>query len=223
MKVVAVNGSPHGMKGNTGMLLQAAVDSAEKLGAGVTVFSLAESGVKPCCDCAVCHKTGKCPIKDDFDTIKGAMIDSDGIVLASPNYIWSVSAQMKALMDRCCGLLHTQMLDGRYAAAVVTSGGAESAIVESYMLRFLSNLGCRAVGSVGAQARELFDPRAKVERLAAAADLGEELVDAIRLRKQYPAQESERRGFAERMKTLVTTRKDEWPYEYEHWKAKKEP
>jgi len=219
MELVAIIGSPHGMKGNTGMLLQAVIDGARTAGANVTTFSLAEMNVEPCADCAVCHKTGECPQGDDFETVKQALLDADGIVLASPNYIFSVSAQMKALMDRCCGLLHIQGLEDRYAAAVITSGGGESAAVEEYVLHFLRNLGCWTVGSVGAEARHLHDSSARAERLNEAATLGQTLVDAVREKRTYPAQKVDRQAFYERMKALVTARRAEWPYEYEYWKA----
>ncbi len=228
MKLAAIIGSPRGMKGNTGTLLNAVLDAARgearslsSTAPEVALFSLVETRIGPCTDCAACHKTGACPIPDDFEkTVKPAMLAADGIVLASPNYIGSVTAQMKCLFDRCCGLLHTQMLEGRYGAAVVTSGGPESAEVEEYTLRFLRTLGCWTVGSVGAEARQLFDPDARARRLDAAADLGKKLAQAIYKKQAFPEQLGERRPFAERMKALVTARKADWLFEYEHWKSR---
>jgi len=34
-----------------------------------------------------------------------------------------------------------------------------------------------------------------------------------------PGQADERRAFAERMRHLVTSMKDVWPYEYEFWRS----
>ena len=157
MKLVAILGSPHGMKGNTGKVLDALVAAARGRGAEVTLFSLAELKVGPCRACDTCHKTGACPTRDDFNTIRDALLAADGVVLASPNYIFSVSAQMKCLFDRWCGPLHLQAMEGKYGAAVVTSGGAESPEVENYMLRFLRAMGCWTVGSVGAEGWKLTD------------------------------------------------------------------
>jgi multimeric flavodoxin WrbA len=62
--------------------------------------ALASTSVLPCLAWDTCHRKGRCPQKDEFESIKEKIFESDGIVLASPNYIFSVSAQLKAFMDR---------------------------------------------------------------------------------------------------------------------------
>jgi multimeric flavodoxin WrbA len=219
MNIVAVLGSPHGMKGSTGKVLNASLKAAEGRGANVGLFSLAELTVKPCRACDTCHRTGKCPIRDDFSKIKKAVLEADGILLASPNYIFSVSAQMKCLMDRWCGPLHLQAMEGKYGAAVVTSGGSESEEVETYILRFLRAMGCWTVGSVGSEGWKLANPATAAPVLEAAADLGTRLVEAIEKKETYPDQIAARRAFFDRMKALVTMRKADWPFEYDHWRS----
>jgi len=220
MNIVAILGSPHGMKGTTGELMAGMTSSAEAAGAKVKTFLLSKMTVKPCNACDACHRTGKCSIKDDFKTLKDAMTKADGIILASPNYITSVSAQMKAVFDRCCGPLHCQAMKGKYGAAVVTSGGVESNIVEKYMIEFLQIMGCWTVGSIGAEAQQIMDEKARAPKLKTAARLGAKLVEAIRRRKRYPGQVAVQRAFYERMKLLITMRKDDWAYEYKYWKSR---
>ncbi len=219
MQIVAVLGSPHGMKGSTGKVLDAHIAAAKGRGADVTLLSLGELKVEPCRACDTCHKTGTCPTRDDFNAIKHAMLAADGIVLASPNYIASVTAQMKCLFDRWCGPLHLQAMEGKYGAAVVTSGGKESSEVEAYILRFLRAMGCWTVGSLGAEGWRLANPATASPVLEAAADLGTRLVEAIEKKEAFPDQLPERRAFFERMKMLVTMRKADWPFEYERWRA----
>ncbi len=219
MKLVAIMGSPHGMKGNTGKVLAPLLEAAEKAGAEVTTHSLADLHIAPCRGCDACHKTGQCAIKDDFHAVRQTMIDADAIVLATPNYIFSVSAQMKALFDRCCGPLHLQLLDGKYAAAVVTSGGSGYDEVESYMLRFLRSLGCWTVGSVGAEAWQLFDESKASEVQQTAADLGTQLIAAAQAKQPIPEQQAERDAFRERMRDLMIRQRERWPYEYQYWEA----
>ena len=100
MKIVAVNGSPTGAKGTTGKVLAALIEGATKEGAEVQLFELGTGTVKPCISCHTCQKEGYCVIEDDLQPIQKAMLESDGIVLGSPNYIEDVSAQLKALLDR---------------------------------------------------------------------------------------------------------------------------
>lgn len=220
MKLVAIIGSPRGMAGNTGQLLNALIEAVQAAGVDVTTFSLAKNKVQPCVACEMCHKEGACVLKDDFETIKAAMLEADGIVLASPNYIFNVSAQMKALMDRSSCPIHCQMMQGKYGAAVVTSGGGDCKEVEAYMLRFLRVLGCWTVGSVGAEAWRLADEPHRSQALEPAAALGHDLVMAIRDQRTYSDQAEDHRSFGERMKDLITAMKDAWAYEYNYWKSR---
>ena len=219
MKLVAILGSPHGMKGSTGQLLEGVRHAAQSAGAAVTTFCLGDLEVAPCRACDVCHKTGKCGIDDDFQVVEKAMKDSDGIILASPNYILNVTAQLKALMDRCCGPLHLGLMKGKYGAAVVTSGGGGNEEIEAYLLRFLRIMQCWSVGSVGALAWEMADENAKGKRLGEADELGKAIAEAVRSKKTFPEQEAEQAEFRQRMEQLVTMRKDDWTYEYEYLKS----
>jgi multimeric flavodoxin WrbA len=217
MKIVAILGSPHGTHGTTGKLLDAVLKSAERAGAMVVCLPLSDYEVGPCLACDACHKTGTCPVHDHFPELKNALQHADGIVLASPNYMFSVSAQLKALMDRCCGAIHCRAWLDKHAAAVVTSGGPASGEVEQYLVRFLRAMGCWTVGSVGAAAPQLADASAGAFKQA--ADLGARLVAAIRQHEAYPDQTAERAAMHERMKQLITMRQADWPFEYEYWKS----
>ena len=219
MKILAILGSPHGMKGSTGQLLTEVLHGAQNAGATTALLSLADYDVKPCQACNVCHKTGTCAIHDDYGKFKAALLNADGVILASPNYIFSVSAQMKAMMDRCCGPLHCVALRDKYAAAVVTSGGGGEDSVGQYLLRFLQSMGCWAVGAVGAKGAELADSAAKANRFEAARDLGAQLVRSIQDRSTFPEQVAPRMAFQERMKHLVESQKDAWTFEYEYWQS----
>lgn len=214
MKLAAIIGSPHGMKGNTGQLLDALIDAAEQAGAETRppeagkLFSLDEIEVKPCVHqgsgasvhqgagasvaCDTCHKIGACDTEDDFEKVEKAMLEADGIVLTSPNYMMSVTAQMKCVLDRCASPLHVQAFQGKYGAAVVTSGGPGGEEVEAYLLRFLGNLGCWTVGSVGADGGQMMRKDAREEKLQAAAGLGRQLADSIRTKRRYAEQEAAR-------------------------------
>jgi multimeric flavodoxin WrbA len=220
MKIVGILGSPRGLNGNTGLLLKEVLRGAERAGAAATVLSLSDYRVEACRACDACHKTGHCAIADDFSKFHGTMLHADGIVLASPNYIYNVSAQLKAMMDRCCGSIHCLAMSGKYAAAVVTSGSPAFEEVLTCMHRFLRAIGCYSVGGVGVQAARLADEGAKAEAFAQAGELGGRLVKAILAKESFAQQDQELAQARSRMQQLVKLRKDDWPFEYQYWKGR---
>lgn len=221
MKILAITGSPRGMKGNTGRLLEEVLAGAVAAGAETEILSLKTMEVRPCVGCDVCHKTGVCNIKDDYEIIKEKLLACDGFVLASPNYIFSVSAQMKALFDRCNGLIHCVALEGKYAAAVVTSGGGYDEEVLTYMGRVVNSFGANSVGGVSsaAVAARTFPDEAKLYDRA--RSLGGELCRSIAEKRAFPGQEPYIHGLKEYMSGLVDSMKDEWVFERECWEKKR--
>ena len=221
MRILAIIGSPHGMRGNTGRLLDEVLAGVSEAGGAIEVVSLDEALVKPCVGCDCCHKIGSCPINDDFESLKAKLLACDAFVLASPNYIFSVSAQTKAFFDRCCGLIHCMALEGKYGAVVETSGGGGDEEVLDYMERFVGVLGASSVGGVGSpQAGPRTFPD-EAELYGRARDLGRELLRSALEKRDFPGQEGARLAFKARMKGLVEYMKDFWPYEYEYWQQLK--
>jgi len=103
VNVCAFNGSPR-KGGNTELLLaeaERAVISAGHAGHKWTRFDLNAMNIKPCQDCGGCEKTGECVLKDDMVQIYQAIRDADRIILASPVFFFALSAQAKAMIDRC--------------------------------------------------------------------------------------------------------------------------
>ncbi len=219
MKIVAVVGSPRGAKGATGTLAGIVLQGAESLGAAAEIVTIKGQEVKPCKACDTCHKKGSCPQKDSFRTIRESVDAADGLILASPNYISHVSAQLKAFFDRCCGVVHCQGFEGKYGAAVVTSGGGDEEPIASYMNHFLAVTGAVPVGSVWATMGQIqgYDFPAEIREKAFA--LGERLVRAWSAKEITPEYREITLQFRERMRSLILWRKQEWPYEYDYWKT----
>ena len=217
MKIIAINGSPRGMGGTTGRLLEEVLAGAAESGAEVEIVSLSETPIKPCVACDACHKIGICPVKDDYELVKDKLLAADGFVLASPNYIFSVTAQMKCFVDRCNGLAHRTALEGKYAAVVETSGGGGDEEVLKYMERIVNSYGAQSVGSIGsagAGPRMFPDQEALFEK---ARSLGKELCACVREKRAFPAQDEGRLAFRARMQYLVSMMGEYWPYEREFW------
>ena len=217
MKIVAINGSPTGIEGTTGKVLAALLEGAKKEGAGVQLFELGAGTVKPCISCHTCQTEGHCVIEDDLQPIHTAMLEADGIVLASPNYIDDVSAQLKALLDRSFSMYHCQMLNGKYGACVVASGGPRYERVVDYLLDKIGTIGCWKVGSIVAAGGLIHDPYYAPAIEKEARELGAKLAHAIATHAAYPEQIDARNECFEVMRWLVEEQKEEWPFEYEYW------
>lgn len=102
MLIVALNGSPH-KDGNTAKLLRAALAVAEEEGAETRFIQVSDAmaSVKQvfCLQCSnpckgVCYQ----------DTLLGEALDvlrqADGVIMGSPVYFQTVSAQLKAFWDK---------------------------------------------------------------------------------------------------------------------------
>jgi multimeric flavodoxin WrbA len=221
VKILAIIGSPRGMQGNTGRLLEEVLAGVSETGAETEILSLKTMNVQPCVACDICHSTGVCNIKDDFEGIKEKLIACDGFVLASPNYIFSVSAQMKALFDRCNGLIHCMALEGKYAAVVETSGGGEDDEVIIYMERVVNTLGANSVGGIGSPAAGVRAFPDETNLYGKARSLGRELCRCIAERQAFPEQDEFINGFKERMSGLVDFMEEQWVFERKYWEKKR--
>ncbi len=103
MKILAIHGSPR-RKGNTSLLLDEAVRGVRETGSEVREIVLRDLKMSPCMEIYGCRKTGRCVIKDDFQEVYDLLVECSGLILASPIFFYSVSAQTKILMDRCQSL-----------------------------------------------------------------------------------------------------------------------
>jgi multimeric flavodoxin WrbA len=100
MNIIAFCGSPR-KNGNTEILLKEALRGIEDSGNTVVTIYLNNIDITPCQDCGGCNETGQCIVSDDMDQIYDAIKNADRIILASPIFFFSLSAQAKAMIDRC--------------------------------------------------------------------------------------------------------------------------
>jgi multimeric flavodoxin WrbA len=77
-----------------------------------------------CRGCKSCFLRGeeRCPLKDDRDVLIEKMMTSDGVVFASPNYLFQVSAIMKVFLDRLGFVFHRPRFHGRTFTSIVAQG-----------------------------------------------------------------------------------------------------
>ncbi len=215
MKVILISSSPHKEKSSTFSLANEVVRGATEEGAVCEALHLDDVRVFFCKHCEACHrKILRCPLKDDVGPILQKMLDADGIILASPNYINQVTASMKALFDRSAHFIHCKRLLGTYVAGVVSSGSGQNKEVLDYMA-FYSHT-CGAQYSGGVSALQQFGEDKKAE----ASALGRKFVSDIREKKQYPKQMQAIEQGKQLFARLIKFMKDDWQEEYEYWAEK---
>ena len=100
MKVVGISGSPR-RGGNTETLLREVLRGAEEAGAETRLFILSKMNIAPCRHCDGCLAEGECVVQDDMWLIYPEIESLDALVLASPIHFYGVTAQTKAMIDRC--------------------------------------------------------------------------------------------------------------------------
>lgn len=126
MKVLALLGSPR-KKGNTALLLDEYLRGMRDSGKGaeITKVFLHEKDIRSCSSCETCRKVtiGQCAVKDDMQELYPLFCEADMVIYASPVYWWSVSAQLKAFMDRCYAISPLKdSFAGKKAALLMTYG-----------------------------------------------------------------------------------------------------
>ncbi len=85
---------------NSEMLAKEFEKGALKAGKEVETISLRDKSIGFCRGCLACLKHGKCVISDDAVEIAEKMKCADVLVFATPVYYYSVSGQLKTMLDR---------------------------------------------------------------------------------------------------------------------------
>lgn len=104
MKVLAFNGSPR-KEWNTAILLKKALEGAASQGAETELIHLYDLNYKGCYSCFACKikggkSYGRCAAKDELTPILKRIGEADGMILGSPVYFGTASAEMRAFMER---------------------------------------------------------------------------------------------------------------------------
>ncbi len=101
-KILVLSASPR-RGGNSDLLCDQLAMGAQKAGHQAEKIFLKDKKINYCLGCGTCLNGKKrCPQKDDMAEVLEKMIAADVIVLATPVYFYTMSAQMKTLIDRTC-------------------------------------------------------------------------------------------------------------------------
>lgn len=132
MFIVALNGSPHA-DGNTAFLLKEALKTIESEGVETKLYHISPAIAQakhPFCICCSTPCSGVCYQGTLLEEIFNELRRADGIILGSPVYFGTLTAQMKAFWDKTRALRKDKALVDVVGAAVTNGasrfGGQES-------------------------------------------------------------------------------------------------
>jgi len=216
MKILLISSSPRKERSLTLLLAKEALRGcASKNDIVSDIIHLRDLKIDFCHHCEVCHKDVlSCSVKDDVHIILKKMLEADGIILSSPNYINQVTASMKALFDRSSHFIHCKRIWGKYVVGVVSSGSGHDKEVLDY-IKFYANI-CGAQYSGGVSSRAPIS-REKIEE---AFMLGNNLASDIQERRIFPDQITLIEKFKRHFKKIIQDKRNDWTGEYEYWQNK---
>lgn len=106
-KKVLIISSSFRKGGNSEQLAESFARGAREAGHDVEMICLREKNIGFCRGCVACLKVGHCVFQDDAVEIAAKMHDADVLVFATPVYYYSVSGQLKTMLDRANPLYGT--------------------------------------------------------------------------------------------------------------------
>ena len=154
MKIIGISCSPR--KGQTTYTtLKTCLASAQSIDSSIDtqLIELAGLDIRPCLACNGCNKNLKCPIDDDFSSLIPILADKDigGMIIGTPVYFGSMTAQCKAFLDRCVmfrrnGWIFRDRVAGVLSVGGVRNGGQELAIQAVQSACFCHDMICVSDG-----------------------------------------------------------------------------
>jgi multimeric flavodoxin WrbA len=201
--------------GRTFSLAKKVLLGCEQAGAQVETVHLWKYRIEFCRHCEMCHKKIlQCPVRDNAMMLARKILDADGIIFATPNYINNVTGALKTLFDRHSHFIHCKRLLNKYIAAVVTSGSGYDMPVVRYLKYYAIACGAQFSGAVTSRADAI---QSKTEEAVA---LGKKLASDIRRQRRYPGQIRRIDKGLQYFAGLLRIRKAGWKEEYLYWQDK---
>ena len=183
--ILAISGSPR-KKGNTELLIKAAIEPFTGNGHTVQPFFLSQKKVAPCIACEACAKDGMCAVKDDAQEILKKITSFDAVIVGSPVYFRNVSAQLLSFFTRFHSIAHRHPFKDRicFGGAIAVGGSPNSqGITLNIIHNFLLSMGIICVpaklNGVSVVARERGEVLNQPESLNNAKILGRNILNVL--------------------------------------------
>ncbi len=165
--ILGICGSPR--KKATEHVLREALNMLKEMGFETDFVSVRNKKIGFCLHCDYCLKNKKCVNKDDMYGLYSLLKDAEGIIIATPVYNGGISAQTKAVMDRCRALVAADQnfFKNKVGMAIVVGGdrvgGQELAIQQIMTFYILNGIIPLSGGTFGANLGATFWSRDTLE------------------------------------------------------------
>lgn len=126
--------------GNSELLSESFMRGALETGHKVEIVRLREYNLHPCIGCEVCNATHACVQKDGMASLLDKILAADVVVMATPVYFYSMSAQMKIFIDRT--LPHYTEISNKEFYFIATAADSNRAALERTIDGFRGFIDC---------------------------------------------------------------------------------
>jgi multimeric flavodoxin WrbA len=140
--ILGICGSPR--QGATEHVLREALRMLGREGVDTKFFTVRNKNIGFCRHCDYCLENKECVIKDDMYELYDLLRDANGIIIATPVYNGGISAQTKAVMDRCRALsaADSHLFKNRVGMAVAIGGdriGGQEPAIQQILTFYIIN------------------------------------------------------------------------------------
>ena len=144
MLIVGICGSPRQQASE--YVLREALRMLEEKGFETRFWTVRGKRIGFCTHCDFCLKNKECAFKDDMQELYALLKEAKGIIFATPVYNGGVSAQTKAVMDRCRAVAAADKNFFKHkvgigiAAGGDRMGGQEAALLQIHTFYILNDM-----------------------------------------------------------------------------------
>ena len=133
--ILILQGSPRA-NGNTAWMAEEFKKAAKAAGHEVTLVNVARKKIAGCLACEYCHTkgNGQCVQKDDMQELYPLLAQAEVLVLASPIYYFTLSAQIQAPIQRFYSLMKPANVKKTALLLSSHSPGVYDAAIAEYKL-----------------------------------------------------------------------------------------
>ena len=185
-KITLMVGSPRKNK-SCNFLVDKAIEGIKSVSDEIEINKIYAGNydITPCTGCDKClREPYECPLAEDDDTekLKDDLLNSDAILIASPSYFGSVSAQVKVIIDRSrpWKMNNYQLKDVIFAPLVATGTRNDAAAgVVSDLINFAIIQGMIVVGALGNPVLDQNIPITSLQKYGRKEFLGKDETDEL--------------------------------------------